>query len=68
MLPRAEKKMLGTGARDLRLAGHFELSESMRGWRLADDIGSSRRAKARMVGLEEMDVRVVRIWDPYDIV
>lgn len=68
MVPRAERKMLGVGESDLRLEGHIELSDSMRGWRLAEDVERSRRAIAWMVGWEERDVRVVRMWEPYDIV
>ncbi len=60
--------MLGVGESDLRVAGHFELSDSIMGWRLADVVGRSRRAIAWMVGLEERDVRVVRIWEPCDMV
>ena len=56
--------MLGVGDSDLRLEGHFELSISMRGRRLAEDVGRSRRAIAWMVGLVERDVRVVRILEP----
>ena len=58
--------MLGAGDSDLRLEGHLELSGSTRVWRLAEVAGSSRRAKAWMVGLEERDVRVLRIWEPYN--
>ena len=56
--------MLGVGEIDLRLAGHFELSDSIRGWRLDEDVGRSRRARAWIVGWEERDVRVVRMWEP----
>ena len=53
--------MLGVGERDWSLGGHLELSESMRGRRLAEEIGSSRRAMAWTVGRDERDARVVRM-------
>lgn len=56
--------MLGVGDSDWRLAGHFEVSDSMMGCRLAEDVGISRRAIAWMVGLAERDVREARIWEP----
>ena len=56
--------MFGVGERDWSFEGHSELSDSMRGWRLAEDVGRSRRAIAWMVGFEERDVRAVRIWEP----
>lgn len=56
--------MLGVGDSDWRPEGHFELSGSMRGWRLAADVGRSRRAMAWMVGWAERDVRAVRMWEP----
>ena len=58
--------MLGAGDSDLRLANHLELSGSIMGWRLGDDVGRSRRVIAWMVGFVERDVRVERIWEPYD--
>ena len=58
--------MLGVGDSDWRPEGHFELSGSMRGWRLAADVGMSRRAMAWMVGWAERDMRAVRMWEPYD--
>ena len=59
--------MLGVGDMDLKLEGHFDVSDSTREWTLAEDIGRSRRAIAWIVGLTERDVRVVRIWEPYGI-
>lgn len=59
--------MSGVGERDLKLEAHFELSASMRGRRLGEDVGRSRRAIAWTVGLEEREVRVVRMWEPYDL-
>lgn len=58
--------MFGAGESDLRLAGHLELSGSMMGWRLREDVGRPRRAIAWMVGFVEREVRVERIWEPYD--
>ena len=59
--------MSGVGEMDLKLEAHFELSGSMIGRRLTEDVGRSRRAIAWTVGLEERDVRVVRMWEPYDV-
>ena len=69
VVPRAERKMLGGGERNWKVEGHLEVSGSMRGWRFVDgdDVEMSRRAMAWTVGLEERDVRVVRIWEPYDV-
>lgn len=60
--------MLGVGERDWSLEGHFELSESMIGRRLAEEVGRSRRAIAWTVGCDERDVRVARMLEPYDLV
>ena len=59
--------MLGVGEMDPKVEGHFDVSDSTRGWTLAEDTGRSRRAIAWMVGLTDRDVRVVRIWEPYEI-
>lgn len=68
VVPRPERKVLGVGESDLKLEGHFELSDSMREWMLGGDAGMSRRAIAWTVGWEERDERVVRIWEPYGMV
>lgn len=56
--------MSGGGDMDLKVEAHCELSDSMIGRRLAEDVGRSRRAIAWTVGLEERDVRIVRMWEP----
>lgn len=66
-MARAEKKSCGGGLTEVRWAGHFEVSASMKEVSLAVDgaFEGSRRARMSTAVTAGRDMRVFRIWEPW---
>lgn len=61
VVPRAEMKREGVGVMEVKLVGHWVVSDEVRGWSLGSVVGGARRESEEIVVIEGWARRVVRM-------